>query len=297
MNYSERYLQSQTDSIAKWPDFLNKHSKSTFKGIECPDSFLKQFMAMGFTRPESERIFIGMMQFFCEALVIFEEGLMFSQRLLKSSPSWVELSQKTYHLFCKEEFYHSKAFRHYLNLDQGMTYPSQSLVLRKARWLKNAMAWTIRKEPLSIILPGLKSETFSLYLHNYLKELFASQDNTLMELHRLHYQDEAFHVSVIHELVQTYFLQKGFFRKLKFVFFNFIMIFLVQFIVIISYKNLSRQVFPKGGAMKRFIFIAKMFSWTLWQFPPYQQTKKNLKRYYKSKKDFYFRLIGAVSSL
>lgn len=301
MSHASRYLKIQTDSIDKWRQFNAQLEQGSFFKSDslALAEFTKEMAASKFLNlnPEQQKkLAICFLKFGCEALMVFEQCFMYAHRVIRKK-NWDPEQKKAFDLFVKEEFYHTKAFRKYLISEALFDFPKQSTILRKSRWLKNTFAWILKREPFAIILPGAKSEVFSLYMTQYMEKFFPAKNFTYSELHRIHSLDEAYHVAIDYELVQKYFENKTFLRKAKFIFFNYVLIFFIQFIVICGFNNAAEQIFHRPSKLFKARFIFQLFRWTLWNFQPYSKTKVHLKNVYKNQKDFYIRAVGAIITL
>lgn len=234
--------------------------------------------------------------------MVFEQCILFSQRALKKKTDFNNRDEQAFRLFVREEFYHTKAFRHYLQQEPTMNFPKQSLILLSGHRLKNIFAWILRHEPLAIILPGAKSESFSLHFTHFLESQFDEKKMSLLDLHKYHSIDEAYHVNLDFHLINETLKSRGLMGRIHFIFFNLLMMFFIQFIVIIGYFNIAKSMshvksLGLDGLWGRSMFVLRFFVWTLWHFPPYKKTKRNLKKVYSQQELTTVRFLGLVSTI
>lgn len=297
MDYAASYLQKQTDSLDKWKSFIADLPKQ-FEPLEYREDFPQPkslFAQWRWSQNEVELFFTLFSQFNCEALVVFEQSLIYAFRKTKPDfPSKIEAL--AFRHFVREEFYHTKAFRRYLHLEKKMQFPQSSLVLHSCHRLKNAFAWVLCREPLAIIIPGAKSETYSLFYSKLLDKVFATSPNSFRKLNSLHSLDEVHHVGFDYLYIDSIFSKTSLGSKVRFVFYTLINIFLIQFIVLLGMNNLLKKVRPTDSTLQRFKNMFMIFKWTLWNFPPYQQTRRSLRSTYSQKKMWIYKVFKLVAS-
>lgn len=292
MDYAQSYLSKQNNSLAKWHHFFEHHLGEGFSALPFADlnfAHLKHW-----TPDQHKAFFYYFAQFNCEALILFEQCLMMTGRLYsKDMP--VPTEKQSLEYFAKEEFYHTRAFRRYLAKESVYGFPQESILVHREHRLKTYFAWVLKREPLAIIIPGAKSETYSLYFSKYLGQIFKSSENTFAVLNRMHAEDEASHIQYDYALINSMTDTMSWWRKFRFVLYTFLMILGVQFIVLFGFWTILKKVEPDTGVLRKARALFVVFRWILWDFPPYSQTRKTLKLAYRKQDRFMYRLfaIGA----
>jgi hypothetical protein len=292
MDYAANYLNRQRDSLGKWHHFIEENLHQNFQALTYEESLTPFFGSEdwdSWTPEQRQKLFYLFCQFNCETLMTFEQCFMFaSSRQMQFIKSDIE--RDAYRHFVREEFLHTKAFRHYLRAETAFDFPRKSLFVHRCHRLKNIFAWILKKEPLAIIIPGAKSEAYSLFYAKLLERSFKSKQNSFTDLNTLHSKDEVFHVQFDYNFVESVLKDWSLLKQLRFIFYTFFIILNIQFIVVLGLMNMIKDVAPEMGFLKRVHTVARFFRWTLWHFGPYQQTRLNLKATYGQRKHFMYRL-------
>ena len=171
MDYAVSYLQKQKNYLNKWKQFFETDLGLDFKTLQYDRDFPSPVNELSeFSDSEKRHFYCCFSQFNCEALIVFEQCFMFASRILMRTLSEND-EKRALHHFHKEEFIHTKAFRSYLRTEKTYLFPEKSLVVHRYHLLKNIFAWILKREPLAIIIPGAKSETYSLFYSKLFGEL------------------------------------------------------------------------------------------------------------------------------
>lgn len=292
MSYAAIYLKKQEHSLEKWDRFLNEDLRNSFVPLSFSEDFPSPVEDLGlksWTPADKRQFYYLFAQFNCEALVIFEQCFMYSSRVLRKQLSNSDEKQALMH-FAREEFFHTRAFRRYLAAEAIYNFPQKSLLIHRSHRLKNVFAWILRHEPMAIIIPGAKSETYSLFFTKLLEKFFGKQGNSLTHLNSLHSEDEVFHIQFDYNFADSTVEKRGFLGKLKFVFFTFLMILVIQFIVILGFFQALKMLRPQDSTWTRLCTMKAVFKWVLWSFQPYIQTRRNLQATYRQRKPLMYKL-------
>lgn len=256
---------------------------------------LCSFPEAQWSEQEMRHFFYLFSQFNCEALILFEQCFMYaSKRLAVSLHDTVERRALLH--FAKEEFAHTQAFRRYLRKESVLGFPQKSLLVHRQHRLKNIFTWILRQEPLAIMIPGAKSETYSLFYTKLFEKQFGKDGNTFTRLHTLHSEDEVHHVQFDYNFADSILAKRSLFGQLKFIFYTFLMMLFIQFIVISGFGHALKELRPHSSLWFRIKSMRRIFNWVLWSFNPYIQTRRSLKATYSQRKHFMYKffLLGSL---
>ncbi len=298
MDYATSYLKKQENSFAKWTEFLQKDLQQDFRPLEYSDEIpspLEDFPQDNWSEKEKTRFYYLFAQFNCEALIIFEQCFMYATRkLVRTLPNPLERTALRH--FAREEFIHTKAFRAYLRKEIVFHFPQKALVIHGSPLLKNIFAWILRQEPLAIIIPGAKSETYSLFYSKLFEKLFGQEGNTFTHLNALHSEDEVSHVQFDYNFVDSVLQRRSLFEQIRFVFYTFLLIFFIQFIILSGFSRVVKQLRPRSSVWFRVRLMGRIFKWILWSFNPYLQTRRSLRATYSQRPHFMYKffLLGSL---
>lgn len=291
MNYAVSYLSKQNNSDQKWYQFFATDLHQDFEPLKYAPEMSTPAQISNFKSSEKEHFYFLFAQFNCEALIVFEQCLMLASRILKKSLKNENENKALMH-FVREEFLHTKAFKKYLTKESVYNFPQNSLVVHRCHRLKNIFTWILKKEPMAIIIPGLKSETYSLFYSRLLGKHPDIKNSTFSKLNQLHSEDEVAHVQFDYNFVESVYDGRSFLGKLRFFSYTYLMIFFIQFIVLLGFQKIIKDVRPQAGFFGRLYLLAKIFRWVLWNFQPYIQTKRNLKSLFKQRNHRLYRILS-----
>lgn len=291
MDYAASYLEKQNKFLGKWTQFFQADLCESFKPLEYTDKIPSPLEAMPeahWNEEEKRHFFYLFAQFNCEALILFEQCLMYASRKLGTSlPNALE-KEAILH-FAREEFIHTKAFRHYLRREQVYQFPQRSLVVHRCHRLKNLFAWLLKQDPMAIVIPGAKSETYSLFYSKLFERQFGRDGNTFTKLNVLHSEDEVAHVQFDYQFADSVIAKRSLPQQFKFILFTFLTILVIQFIVILGFSQALKELRPHSSFWFRLKTMRRIFRWVLWNFPPYMQTRRSLQATYSQRKHFMYR--------
>ncbi|WP_413289279.1 hypothetical protein [Bdellovibrio sp. HCB337] len=292
MDYAASYLKRQEHSLDKWYVFMNENLRQNFQELTYEEGLTPFFGAEDWndwTPDQRKKLFQRFCQFNAEALMAFEQCFMYAS-VQPATLIQDETERKAFFHFVREEFLHTKAFRCYLRAEKAFNFPQDSVFIHRCHRLKNNFAWILKREPFAIIIPGAKSEAYSLFYSKLLERVYKTKTNSFTELNTLHSKDEVFHVQFDYNFVDSLVKNWSLWRQWRFIFYSFLMILNIQFIVILGFMNILKEVAPEKGFFKRTYTMMRFFRWTLWHFVPYQQTRTNLQATYKQRKHFMYLL-------
>lgn len=291
MNYAVSYLSKQNNSDQKWYRFFTEDLQQDFKPLKYVRKMSTPAQISSFTESEKEHFYYLFSQFNCEALIVFEQCLMLASRTLKNSLQ-NESEKKALLHFVREEFLHTRAFKRYLGTESVYNYPQNSLVVHRCHRLKNIFAWILKKDPMAIIVPGLKSETYSLFYTKLLCRYPEIKESTFSKLNQLHSEDETAHVQFDYDFVESVYDRRSLVGKIKFFAATYLMIFFIQFIVLLGFQRIIKNIRPRITRLGGLFLLIKIFRWVLWNFQPYIQTKRNLKSLFKQRKHRLYKILS-----
>ena len=275
MEFATTYLLKQGDALAKW-----KTHPAPLPGLaefQRPDALIPYVGTRYFehlTEKKKQILFDGFIQMTAEAFIIFEQMLLTANRRIQSTYPQDARTQAL-KAFALEEFYHLKAFRYFLNSTRTGFWP-KPLVSRNSKKLKNFYAWLIHFEPLCILLPGAKTEIFSLQYTKLLLRAYGKEKSSWTELNLKHSIDEVHHVGFDLEFFNSIIRDRGSVGRLKAWGLTVAMIVAIQFIVLICGIRMISRSFPELAGFKKLKMILIFFYWAVNVFEPYRAGKQQM---------------------
>ncbi len=273
MDFAVTYLMHQKNALQKWREAAVIAS-SDLREFERPDD-LTPFSGTHFYQQLSEtektKLYDGFLQMTAEAFIVFEQMLLKSNQVIQKKYKR-DLRTQAMKAFALEEFYHLRAYRQFLNESRTGFWP-ESLISRQSHGLKFIYAWLLEMEPLCILIPGAKSEVFSLQYTKYLRKCFGTQSTSWSELNIKHAMDEVHHVGFDFNFFNSYVSSMSLVFKIRVWLFTFIMIVAIQFIVLISGVRLMRLSFGDRSIVSRYALTFRFFQWAVNRFEPYRLAK------------------------
>lgn len=234
------------------------------------------------TPKQRHRLFFEYLKLVGEALVLFEQILVYGVRALEkdfkniSPEASASLKQ-----FAFEELYHSQAFRHFLHSNVVFNW-DQKKIYADSRKLKNAIAWIVKKTPACVFLPGAKLEAFTLSYYRMIKKYYPdNRQNSWVHLNHIHQVDEAFHLPLEFDLHDSIFEKAGpvrtFLGTIAFVL-------IMQVALIIGSYKVIHYAMPEYSTVKKIRWMMKMAKWAVRTTPAYQEARQMTKTQFERKK-------------
>ncbi len=223
---------------------------------------------------EKKALYFGFIQFTAEFFILLESLLLVAMKSLGPH-------DKGRHL-AREELLHSQAFRRFLRQEKQLSFDSGSLMLKRGRWLRNAVLALVRRVPLAMTLPGAKIEAYSVFYGRYLKAHYGSIDaNTWMKLNWLHLLDEVHHVPFEFEIHNDVFGKLSFVRKVESIvgialFYGFLQWILISSSLILGWHSLDR-----ASLGRRILLSLATLRWVSRSFLPTRQMREAMKDHFR----------------
>ncbi len=239
---------------------------------------------------ESERreLYLGWIQMNAEIFLALERFLLLAYRARAAE-------HPKAHRIVVEEFLHCCAFRHFLNREKVLGWPRNALLIGRAPRVSQFITWIVKHIPFAITIPGVKTEIYSLFYSNMMKQSFGGwTKNRWTRLHQLHLQDETFHVPFEFDLIIDEFKSMGHLRRAALWVASFCFFLFLQWVLISSSGVLVRRIFPVASRRRKRELSRKFVRWVLKDFPPYHETARSMRRHLDQKNPplaFWFRYI------
>jgi hypothetical protein len=287
------YLHHQENFRDKWREFQSsdmKFDSSHFIPELTPLYGSDVYDAL--STEEKHRIFFEYLKLVGEALVLFEQILVYGVRALEkdfkniSPEASASLKQ-----FAFEELYHSQGFRHFLHANPVFNW-DKNKIYADSRRLKNIIAFIIKKAPACVFLPGAKLEAFTLSYYRMIKKYYPdNRQNSWIHLNHIHQIDEAFHLPLEFDLHDSIFEQAG---PVKTFFGTIAFVLIMQIALVIgSYKVVS-YAFPEYSVFKKIRWMMKMARWAVRTTPAYQEARLMTKTQFEKKKPKWGRILSFI---
>ncbi len=214
-DFCEKYLAINQDSKERWNHFFEEQSANRFGSLPLHLELIPlhdQKIFSKFSDVEKNSLFWGFIQINAEALVLLEQLLVAGMR---HGGKFKNLSTKSAsEKFAGEELLHSRVFRRFLRTGQHFFWPQGSLILHGFSIRKKIMLYLAKHHTAAILLPGAKSETYSLCYSKFLKKVYCDASKLdWVEINRLHALDEASHVPFDYELFHEEMRSMSFYEK------------------------------------------------------------------------------------
>jgi len=263
---SDQFSKTNPDFKLKWIKLLNlNHFNLNTKDI--PTQLIPNFIHN--EAPElKESFFIGMIILVSECQITFEQMVILTKKLRSLEPS-IESGLKK---FQDEEFYHSLAYRHYLNNCKRLKWKGNSLLIENKSLSRKLIYLWVKRFPKSLYLVGAKLEIFSLNYSNLMSKTF-EKENSWRLLNEMHLEDEAYHIPFAMK-IHNDFVKRS---PLKLIIQTYIMFILVQLLSLESSHRLIKRIYPKKGFLNQLIITFKLSKWIIRDFGPYKSTRKMFK--------------------
>jgi hypothetical protein len=289
VKFAKKFTSRSEDTLAKWkalkPEFYQK------RVAVAPPLVPFYGTKIYATLSQQERTDLGelFLRFNAEALIIFEQFLLCASRSLIATAQDPKLA-RAIELFRREELAHITGFRRFLQGHFPGEYRNQDLVMGLSRGLKNAMAWVTLWEPLSFVIPGSKSETYSIYFARYLVKHAVDLTDPWIIINQMHLLDEVHHVAFDFDFFDNRLMPASFLKRAKVVVATLMMIVLVQLILAVGGWNLIQRGLRRRTRWQRFVLFGHFIHWVLRTFPPYPSTRAQLAGTFRRREFRLFRL-------
>ncbi len=281
----KQYLSDKTDFRMKWKSYINsdksKLGPNDFKDELTP--FSGQEIYSSFSDEKKLKLFYEYTKFIAESIIVLEQVLMFAFWHYKKNHDFSEPINDSIDKFCNEELYHSEGYRSFLKSQDVFSWPEEKLFL-KNKWVVLCITWVIKHAPLGITLPGAKLEAFSVSYYRYLKKIYGDEENSWVELNRLHHEDEIFHIPLEFDIYNSTLDRAGHVKSIvsTFVFFIFLQVTLIS-----SCTQYIKRCFPEKNSIQKFFLIIKMAKWAVREMPAYKDGIKLTQSFFKKKNPKY----------
>lgn len=284
------FLTSNTDSVTPWQEFLDGPIVTSELEVQEQLTPLYGTDDYALLSDDARRsLYLGFVRIIGESIAFFE-SLLCSAWFLHRQKSDRErdLALKK---FSREELYHSKAFRRFLNQRKELKMkPKQkkASMLYGQRSIRRLMFWIVKKCPLAIMIHGAKAETFTLYYsRKVMHHLDASSD--WYRINKLHYLDEIHHVPIGYEVYDAYLEEVGFTGRIVTLGLSLLFTMLIQVMLFRSVLGLTTTIFRQ-----RFRYAWRITHWILFDFSPFVDTRKHLLSHYKKRKFRHYRIMKLI---
>jgi hypothetical protein len=256
------YLQNQSGYKKKWQEYLVEAPNLDLSHrVDALTPFSSTPDFSDLSEKNKDDLFINNVRLLAEALIVFEQILLLGFVVNRHKPeNEKENFSGPFRQFSFEELYHLMAFRNFLSKHEVFSRFPKPL-LTDCHWIKNAFTLIVRNFPgaLYICSPRLESQALSYY--NEIKRAYAGHpDNSLLKLHRLHYQDEVFHIPLNYhfhnELIAKNGVVKTFLGSMLF-------IMLMQVMMLRATFETISQSFPEKSLFGKWKWTFKFIRWYL----------------------------------
>lgn len=146
------------------------------------------------------------------------------------------------------------------------------------------MTAIVVRAPMAMALPGAKIEAYSVHYGRYLEEQYRAEQGLSassvqwLKINHLHMLDEVFHVPHEFELFRLCFSASS--RTLTMGGTLFFVLFLQWALISSTWKMLEISL-ERPTFAKKLILTAKIGRWVVRRFPPYDATRKQIRRQFE----------------
>ncbi|MCE3011648.1 MAG: hypothetical protein LW878_01155 [Proteobacteria bacterium] len=235
---------------------------------------------------EKKKLELGFRQINAEVIIHLEQGLLVSARRLRSlgHPHYRELKE-----FVSDELVHIKAFRDYLDLEFEGDWRNQSLLLFKKDRYRKFAHWLFRWEPLSVFLPGAKSEIYAIQYFLELRKKEEQLNSRWFKLIQLHAQDEVSHIQTDFDFLNLELARMSFIQKTKLYIATILSVALTQWSLMLTAFRLIDRVFFHKNKVEKVYLTAVFTGWVLWKHSAFPNTRKVFSRHIQKEEKRYFK--------
>jgi hypothetical protein len=233
---------------------------------------------------EKKKLELGFRQINAEVIIHLEQGLLVAARKLSDKKADLELQY-----FVKDELTHIAAFRDFLDHEfQGKWHENSLLLFHRDRYRKLAF-WLFNWEPLSVFLPGAKSEIYAIQYYQSLRPHKSVLNPKWFKLIELHAQDEIDHIQTDLATLNIHLAQMPISRKIKLYIATLLSIGLTQWSLALTAYRLIDRVFFYKNIFQRLRLTMAFVGWVLWQHNAFPNTRKIFSRLIAREKERYFK--------
>ena len=269
---------------AHWQGYFQGHWENEVFPPEATP-FHRTSLWHSLSEDERTQLAWGFVQLNAEIIIHLEQTLLLATR---------ELARRGHRLgpamqeFVSDELLHINAFRDFLAETPELSWPKNSLFLQRARWVRRWSAWLYKYEPLSVFLPGAKSEIYAVQYHHTVKRLGGPRSRWASLVHH-HAIDEASHIEQDFVTLRNALASISVMGRARLYFATILSVLLTQLCLWQSSWALMAQVFPARTGLKRWLLTARFSHWVLWGHPAYPSTRKVFGRLLHKESDRYFK--------
>ncbi len=282
---------SENESHSHWKTYFDTPFKASGLVVsETPLSGTKFWKDL--TEIEKKKLELGFRQINAEVIIHLEQGLLVAARKLRSMnhPHFKKLNS-----FIDDEIIHINAFRDYLDLELSGDWRNNSLLLFKKDLYRKVAYWLFNWEPLSVFLPGAKSEIYAIQYFLELRKKEKELNPKWFKLIALHAQDEVSHIQTDFEFLNLELAHMSFSRQIKLHLATLLSVALTQWsLVLTAYRLIDRVFFQKSffGKLK---LTAGFTAWVLWKHSAFPNTRKVFRRLIHKEEKRYFKNFSFLS--
>lgn len=280
------YLQNQSQFREKWKNYLNQgpdFDLSDRLDVLTPFSGTPDYEKL--SEKNKNDLFLNHVRLMAEALIVFEQILLFGYFTNRSKPQYAPDSfSKPFAQFTFEELYHSMAFKHFLKSHEVFShFPGE--MITNDRWLKNTFAWIVRKFPGALYICSPRLEALSLSYYNEIKQAYpATAKNSWLDLHKLHHQDEIYHIPLNYHFHDAFIKEHGFLKT----FMGSILFFMMMQVMLMKVATAAiAQALPEEGKLSRFVWTMKYIKWSMKVAKAHKDARTIMKRNFNKMKPRY----------
>lgn len=254
--------------------------------VEAETPFFGTALWTSLTELEKRKLEQGFRQINAEVIIHLEQGLLVSARRLRSQghPHYQALSE-----FVADELVHIDAFRDYLDLEFDGEWRSNSLLLFKHDRYRKFAHWLFRWEPLSVFLPGAKSEIYAIQYFIELRKNEQRLNPRWYRLIQLHAQDEVSHIQTDFEFLNGELARMSVARKLKLHVATVLSVALTQWSLLLTAYRLIDRVFFQRSRLEKLRLTIAFAGWVLWTHAAFPNTRKVFSRHIHREEKRYFK--------
>jgi len=287
------YLHHQENFRDKWREFMS--GPMHFDSVHFIPELTPLFGSAEYnslSQEERHRLFFEYLKLVGEALVLFEQilvyGVRFLERDFKNISPEASASLKQ---FAFEELYHSQGFRHFLHSNAVFNWQEKK-IYADSRGLKNTIAWIVRKAPACVFLPGAKLEAFTLSYYRMIKKYYPdNRQNSWIHLNHIHQVDESFHLPLEFDLHDSIFEKAG---PVKTFLGTIAFVLIMQVALVIGSYKVIHYAFPEYSFLKKIRWMMKMAKWAVRTTPAYQEARAMTKSQFEKKKPKWGKILSFI---
>lgn len=287
-DFSQIFVQLKNEPEKRWPQW----DPSQFASLsETPlHADFIPVLHKDQSSEESERLHWMFVQFNAEAQIVLEQLFIYALRRhlpFERDPTWKKACRK----LMVEEFLHARAYRKFLKSEAKVLWPKWSMTLRGHRSVKWFLCHLLRLDPVCMILPAAKFETYSLFYSNYLVEKYPVK-NRWTEINRMHKQDEVHHVSFDYAWYDKMVRERPWYRQAITAIRSGLFFLGMQVLLVKSCFSIMKEVYPGHSLLSRLRLGLRFAHWGVRRFRPYVETRKNLKEAFLRHKFIHYRILS-----